>query len=160
MPFMRFLLNTALVFSLAVFGTGCEGPVGPAGPAGTANVETTIIRVNDIDFSSQRAVYNLDVVTQDVADEGVVLAYTDFRTNEGWTPMPLSLLLTSDGDILRFSFSYEPGQLMLWWSATSSYPFEDLIDGWRVKVVAVPPSQAASVQAGISHGALMKKIEQ
>jgi hypothetical protein len=38
MSLMRFLLSAALLFSLAIFGIGCEGPVGPEGPRGEQGV--------------------------------------------------------------------------------------------------------------------------
>ncbi|MCY4206288.1 MAG: collagen-like protein [Bacteroidetes bacterium] len=100
---MRFLVP----FLFALLTLSCEGPAGPVGPqgeqgpagpvgpkgdTGNANVASRIITLRESDFIDffdqlETADYSAPKITQEVVDNGVVLAYTDIGTRYAWYPV-------------------------------------------------------------------------
>jgi len=114
--------KTVLLFSFILFS--CEGPEGPVGPQGPEGLQgppgVADIEVVDFTFTFGQmtlntvlapVVYrynyrrNIPQITQDIINDGVVIAYIKF--GDIWRPLPFGGILDVDNDlILDFSFGY------------------------------------------------------
>lgn len=151
---MRYVITVFLLIAFIAVGcegpTGPEGPEGPQGPPGAANVETETFTVQESDFSSEgdnieAAEYPTNIITSEVADEGVVLAYTDVGASGGaWLALPWTL--PADENLtVEITYVFAEGAFGLMVMRPEGYgPVAEVLDGARVKVVAIPPSEANS----------------
>jgi hypothetical protein len=142
-----------LVFATAFFGltlSACEGPAGPPGEDGmdgVANIQVETFRVEASDFqsssSSEVATRSMDMITQAVTSEGTVLAYTDVATSgSGWTAMPLTIPVQSTA--VEYTFGYDVGEFRtIILREEGNSPVAEAFGDSRIKVVAIPPSEAA-----------------
>jgi hypothetical protein len=142
-----------LVFATAFFGltlSACEGPAGPPGEDGkdgVANIEVQVFTVEGSDFQTgstiEVAERPMDMITEAVTNEGTVLAYTDITTaGGGWTAMPLTLPVQNTS--VEYTFGYDVGEFKtIILRPDGSASVAEVFDGSRIKVVAIPPSEAA-----------------
>lgn len=108
-----------LIFSLLllVSFSACEGPVGPAGPKGNANVISINYLVLESDWTEVGKpgdegfflAVDLDVpeITQDIVDNGLVLAYYRANDNDPWTALPFTRISHNPEFIEKFDFIYD-----------------------------------------------------
>ncbi len=131
---------------------GSEGPQGPPGPQGergspgtdgTANLNAVLITLASSDFTDSGSVegaeYSVPEVTAEIAQNGLVLAYTDLGDGSGtrWFALPLSLPLTDN--IVIQSFAYRPGVFGVQFTRESGPAVASVFSGHVVKVVLISP---------------------
>lgn len=162
--FLPFVVGVLLVM------TGCEGPVGPEGPPGQDGVGLGV-NSDEVDFSVEDALingsvasigYDASVITQNVVDNGIVLAY--FREHDTWTAMPYTYGVENpDPDLdavdytVTFGYAYEQNFLELFYEA--SLENEELLRSLpdrRVKIVVVDALPAARQAVDLSDYSAVK----
>ena len=128
---------------------GPEGPEGPQGPPGAANVEVAVFNVNASDFTdsgqTETATYTASIITSDVVSGGAVLGFLDLPGGSTqWMGMPFTLPVDADLTV-AVNFGYSPGEFGVFLNRPEGYsPVASAFDGASVKVVAIPPSEAAN----------------
>ncbi len=149
-----------LSLALLLILVACEGPVGPAGPPGpqgeqgesgdkgepgepgNANVAARIITLRASDFtdffgSFESAVYPVPEITQEVVDNGIVLAYTNLGSESIWFTM----------DPFGAAYEYSLGQFELTiYRLSGSEIRSPSWDGYRIKVVIIYPPSTEIIQ--------------
>ena len=129
--------------------TGLRGPQGPPGPSGNTavKVRTFTLQSSDFGFSTDRkiatAVYRMPEITQGVVDGGIVTAYWDLGDSRGaWWSLP-HVFQFNDLTTAVVSYIYSPRSIGLQVTSidpTSTGATVGVIDGFRVRVVIVPPA--------------------
>lgn len=158
-PSLQSLSLAAILFLLAaLFLSACEGPVGPEGPAGpqggtgergatgeqgppgNANVQsfTVTLRTSDFQVSEflEVAGWSSGLITREIHERGVVLAYTDLGSGgEEFYALPFSL-----GEI-NLSYATEVGTVfVIIQRPRGSSPRASVFDGDRIRFVAIAPA--------------------
>lgn len=141
-----------LVLALAAC-EGPEGPVGPVGPQGVqgvkgpqgeqgdpARIQTQSITLFSADFSAsgsvQEATYAAPLITEQVFEEGAVLAYWRTEAEPVWTAMPL--VLYPNGADVTLGFSIQVGLFRVRISTTDTeLDAPSIFEGDQVRFVAV-----------------------
>ena len=155
-----------LFLFFALFLAACEGPVGPEGPpgpqgaagetgatgatgeqgpTGNANVQSLTVNLRGSDFrqvsqSLEVAEYAASMITREVHERGVILAYTDLGSNlQVFYPLPIYF---NSGEV-ELSYASTLGSAIvtiLRPSGTQSLASQ--FSGHRVRFVAIAPSAA------------------
>ena len=123
------VLSLFLAISFALILTSCEGDEGPTGPPGPAG-QDAVFTITTVEFTGEDAgitgsysYFEVEVpeITQDVIDNGCVLAYLNNSTGstigDAWILMPFSRLV--DGEVHLFTFAYEPGYVSFNFATTA-----------------------------------------
>ena len=136
--------------------TGPEGPVGPQGPPGPkGGGDIKVVEFSftfgqmSLDTGLTPEVYRytfssvISQITQDVFDNGAVIAYSEVNDGLGWRALPfLSDVDTDDDSKVDFSFNmnygYAVGSIVINIEfSTTGIEFEDSYT-FRIKVVIIP----------------------
>jgi len=165
-----FASTSVLFLCSALFLAACEGPVGPEGPPGpqgaagaagatgatgeqgppgNANVQslTVSLRASDFRQESQNlevAAYQASMVTREVHERGVILAYTDLGSN-GQVFYPLPIYFNSGQVELSFA-SALGSALVTILRPSGTQPLASQFSGHRVRFVAIAPSAAPMLE--------------
>ncbi|MEL6771323.1 MAG: hypothetical protein AAFP18_09695 [Bacteroidota bacterium] len=175
MPLLRPSRSLLLLPLLALALVGCDysvnSDVGPPGPPGRDGFDgrdgqdaevlvfTFTFDGGDLAISedgrSAFAQVEVDDLTLDIVDYGVVLAYADgglLRAEDAgitWTALPLTLGEQADDDIdvdytLTYSFSYEVGNFYIDLFASEALTWEDQ-PALTVRVVLIPGGESGLI---------------
>ncbi len=144
------------LLSLALALTACEGPTGPEGPAGPqgaqgaagergpegpqglsggSNMAMFSFTLAEDDFTDNEgielAAYAAPLITADVVENGVVLAYSDLGSDRDfWVPLPVFL------GTLSQTFTYAEGSLGILISRPNAAPPQaSVFAGDQIRVV-------------------------
>ncbi len=144
------------LFSLALILTACEGPTGPEGPAGPqgaqgaagergpegpqglsggSNMAMFSFTLAEDDFTDNQGVelaaYAAPLITADVVENGVVLAYSDLGSDgDLWVPLPVLF------GALSQTFTYAEGSFGILISRPNTAPPQaSVFDGDQIRVV-------------------------
>jgi hypothetical protein len=115
-----------LVLLLSFFITSCgkEGPVGKDGVGapgingvdGNANVRSATKAIfngnwqNSSDLSAEASL-DFPIVTEDIANTGLVMVYLQYQNSTNWIAMPFSI--SGQGYTENFGFSFTAGKVVL-----------------------------------------------
>jgi hypothetical protein len=171
---------------------GEQGPRGPQGPPGNANVQsyTTAIAAGDIQVSNQphETAFFVevaddalsDVLTPEVIEEGLAIAYwhpndndywstSSINGNPMWEALPFDIRYSLDGGstVNTMHLHYAQGEGFMFFDVlmgtelTQSQADNAKLQfaGDSLKIVGVPPAQAASVTKSMSYDELMRMLE-
>ncbi|MEX2483183.1 MAG: hypothetical protein WED10_01400 [Brumimicrobium sp.] len=110
-------LNQILILALsAFFALACkkeEGPVGPQGPegeTGNANVQSQIITVSSAEWDDEGTWYSFttpcDIITEEIQENGAVMAYQRGLDNSVYTALPVSATFLGDTVTTHVGFEH------------------------------------------------------
>ena len=125
--------------------TGPRGPQGPPGPSGNTavKVRTFTLQSSDFGFSTDReiatAVYRMPEITQEVVDGGIVTVHWDLGEGRAWWSLPY-VFQFNDLTTSVVSYIYSLGSIGLQVTSAGAVATVGVIDGFRVRVVIVPPA--------------------
>lgn len=149
---MRITIVTLLPLLLFIACEGPEGPVGPQGnqgaqgPPGAANVQAVTFTLSSSGFSGDRGVEefqrSMSALTSDIIEDGVVLAYTDLGNNAFWYALPLTIV--ANGTTVSQTYAFRDGSFSFLALSDPASFIASTFDGHHIRVVLIPPSQAAS----------------
>lgn len=164
--------TTLLVAFFLLFSAACEGPEGPAGPVGpqgeqgaagvagpqgppgNANVQVLTFSLTASGFdngnSVQQSVRSMPEITQALVSGGAVLAYTDLGSNlDTWVALPFTIASGSIVSTLTYAYSAGLFQSLILKNTTANVA--SVYAGFQVRVVLIPPAQAASLRLIDTH---------
>lgn len=153
-------MKALTVLPLVLFLASCTGKQGPVGPAGAdgqngvdgldgaVNMTSRTITIRASDFISngantELADYTANEMTQDVVDNGTVLAFIDiFGTSNKWVALPVTL--PSQGNVATLGYSYGPALFELILQHESTGSFAAVFAGSIIRIVVIPPGGSVS----------------
>lgn len=115
-------LNQILILAFSTFFVlACkkdEGPVGPQGPqgeTGNANVQSQMITVLPAEWNDEGTWYSTikpcNIITEDIASTGVVMAYQLSTNGEIYTALPVSAQFVGDTFTTNVGFEHEINEI-------------------------------------------------
>ena len=127
----------------AAGATGATGAAGEQGPPGNANVQSLTVTLRTSDFqqrgqTGEIAEYPASIVTREIHERGVILAYTDEGTGgRQFFPLPRYY---NDG-VIEVTYTFVVGGTAVIIRRPSGVsPVASQLSGWRVRFVAIAPS--------------------
>jgi len=179
------LLSSLFLLSACDGLSGPEGPrgeQGPRGPAGAANITANVYELSSENFEvteldTRTAIYQSfsdSNLTASVINKGVVLGYILFPGFDVWELMPVyeRHYYESSGSTVGFAarFQHSVNEFVFFLDNYSTLFTEEINElkldfgGTRIKVVAIPPSQTASLAKmedwkSLSHEQIMRRLD-
>lgn len=96
----------------------------------------------------ETATYSVPAITQEVHDEGLVLAFIDITgTGDLWYAMPFTLNAT--GNVTTLGYLHRVGQLSVQISNEADIRIAFLFNNDLVKVITAPPGAAREALEGV-----------
>ena len=149
MRFTMLLLLFGLLFTACEGPEGAvgpQGPQGPQGPPGSVDVQAVTFTLTPSGFTggagAEQFNRNIPELTASVANNGIVMAYTDLGTGSVWFALPFSRAPGSSLETLTYAFA--PGQFAFIALSVPATTLANSYDGHRIRVVLIPSSEAAS----------------
>ena len=149
---MKRLLFVLMVLSACKGEDGLIGPEGPAGRDGTDGldgavnvsvIQVTLTARHFTDFGHvESAVFLRDEITQEIVNGGLVLAYTDLGTDDGWIQLPF--VVPGSGNAVSVQFAYRTGEFEMLLVRERGEPVAEIFAGFTVKIILIPPGQLLS----------------
>lgn len=91
--------------------------------------------------------YDVPVITENIVDGGLVMAYIDFN-NEGasWWALPYTFEAAGNTGAFSINHIHQIGVFTLWFERERADPIVALFHGSPVKIITVPPGSAGRME--------------